>query len=908
MSISTGVGLISGINTADIIEQLMSIESRPKTLIQQRITETNNQKVAFTDLATRLATLKLTATTFKKPSTFQQANVSSSNSDVLTATAAPGAAKGSYQFQVARLVSAQQSIGAGFADTSTQTVGAGTLTFELGGGEITSQTNLAQLNGGAGVRRGAFRLTDGSGHSALVDVSDALTLDDVVRKINTSLDVNVRAEIAGDSLKLTDLSGGAQQINVQDLAGSYAAKDLGILGVSVGGVLSGQDIAYIGRNTALSDLNDGRGVRSVGSTVGPDFQVSNSAGTAFNISLDGVSTVGQLIDKIATATGGSVTVSIDAGSSSLKLSEFGGGSLSVTAMNGSKAAADLGIEGSGVGTMQGKAVQASPNTVLLSSLRGGQGLDLGVVRFQSRTGASVNVDFTGATTVQDLLDRINANAIGIKAEIKSSGNGIAITDSSGGLGPIAITDQGATTTAAQLGIAGSFNSTYSSVQGANLQRQWVSETTLLTSLNGGKGIAPGEMRLINAAGTSVDVEIKSTFRTVQDVLKAINANTIGITASINANGDGLLISDSSGGTVSKLKIEDLTGSAARDLGVLGTATATTLDGSYERTITLSGTETLEAAVTKINDLGFAVTAAIVNDGSTATPFRLSLTARDTGRAGRFGFDAGTTSLASRNLVDAQDAAVFLGAAGGQQPLVVTSSSNKISNVIKGVTLDLHAASSNPVTLNVTANSEAVVSEAKKFVENFNGLVAKIKELTAFDSETNKKGILLGSSAALQIQTELYSVVQRSVSGAGRYDSLLDIGIKVVSGAKLELDEAKFNEVFAKDPDAVNKLFTLTTKDADGKTVGKGMGYLMETGLNKLIDPVSGVITRHNKALEAKTDDFQDRITSLDKLLEGKKARLERQFASMETVLAGLQSQQNALSSLQTLTPLSSSKK
>src|SRR4051812_12471306 len=196
--ITSGIGLVSNINYKDIIDQLMTLESRPKDKLQERIDQTNDRKVAYADLQTRLTGLKLTATTLKKPSTFQAAEAASSDENVLTATAANGAAIGNYQFSVARLVTTQQSVSGGVADFDTARVGAGTLTIEEGGGELSTQTPLAQLNGGAGVSRGKFRITDRSGASAVIDASAAVTVDDVVKQINTSLGVTVRATVDGD--------------------------------------------------------------------------------------------------------------------------------------------------------------------------------------------------------------------------------------------------------------------------------------------------------------------------------------------------------------------------------------------------------------------------------------------------------------------------------------------------------------------------------------------------------------------------------------------------------------------------------------------------------------------------------------------------------------------------------------
>src|SRR6185503_925069 len=114
--ISTGIGLVSGINSKDIIDQLIQLESRPKTLLQGRIDSTNQQKLAYTDIQTRLASVKIFGTTMKKPQTFAAATTTTSDENVLTATAASGAAIGSFQFQVARLVTTQQAVSAGFTD------------------------------------------------------------------------------------------------------------------------------------------------------------------------------------------------------------------------------------------------------------------------------------------------------------------------------------------------------------------------------------------------------------------------------------------------------------------------------------------------------------------------------------------------------------------------------------------------------------------------------------------------------------------------------------------------------------------------------------------------------------------------------------------------------------------------
>jgi flagellar capping protein FliD len=80
----------------------------------------------------------------------------------------------------------------------------------------------------------------------------------------------------------------------------------------------------------------------------------------------------------------------------------------------------------------------------------------------------------------------------------------------------------------------------------------------------------------------------------------------------------------------------------------------------------------------------------------------------------------------------------------------------------------------------------------------------------------------------------------------------------------------------------------------------GVANRIERAINALIDPVSGVVPRQNKNLDSRSDQFKSRISSLDKLIAAKRLRLEKQFANMESVLAGLQDQQKAIGQIQTI--------
>ncbi|MGA2441581.1 MAG: flagellar filament capping protein FliD [Tepidisphaeraceae bacterium] len=897
--ITSNIGIISGINTGAIVNGLISIDSQPVTLLQTQITSAKNQQQAYSSLEMQLTAMQQIGQNLALPQTFQEATTNSSNPNVLTATAGIGAAVGSYQFQVAQLVSTQQSISNGFANTSSAPVGAGTLTLEAGGGEAYSQTPLSQLNGGSGVAQGQFRITDRGGNSTVINTSNDINLDDVVSQINNATGISVHAAVTDQGLQITDQTGGTGTLAIQDLNGGTTAKNLGIAGAASGNTLTGSVINYISTATSLSQLNDGNGIATT--TAGQsDFAVTVSDGSTINVSLNGATTVGDLLNDINTPGGSKLKASINSTGNGLTLTDTSGGSgtFTLAPQNGSQAASDLGLTAAASGnTIQGAPLIAGLDSVLVRSLNGGSGLPLGTISITDRGGHSGDINLSGATSLSDIINGINTNTLGIdvSAALNSSGTGLQITDTSGGSGNLVIGDVGSTTTASALGIAGTFNSSVQAVEGANLQRQYVSLNTLLSNYNGGAGVSLGQFQIQNSTGAVATVDLThGTYNTIGDVIGSINAKKLGVTASINSTGNGILLTDTAGGT-GKLTVTDVNGgTTAADLNIAGAATGTTLDGAQQKTITVTSTDTLASLQSKINKLGFGVVANIINDGSSSAPYRLSLTAVNSGEAGRVVIDGGTTNLGIRNLVNAQDAAVFYGGSGGSQPLLITSNTNQLSNVIKGVTVSLVSASSSPVSLSVTPDPTNVSAQLQNFVTDFNSLVGTITTDTHYDTTNNTGGILLGDGTTQQVQVSIYNMISTVVKGTGQYKDLAQIGItvntngNVNSGATLNFDPSTFQTAFANDPNAVQDLFSTATV---------GLGNVINNAMTSLTDPVNGTLTLENNTLTTEIKQYNDQINSLNAILAEKKTQLENEFNNMENTLATLQTQGSLLTAL-----------
>lgn len=1012
---TTGVGLISGLPISSIIDQLMAIEARPRMLLQARVANLQAERTALLDISARLLAIKNAIASLATPSFFRSASAVSSDPHVLTAAVGENPSFGSFSFRVLSLASNHQVVSRGFADADRTPLGAGSLSIELGNGRLDRDTPLEFLNGQQGIRRGTVRITDRSGATADIDLTAAGTVGDVLEAINAAVGIDVFAEVQGDHIVLADLTGGARNLLVRDVGSGRAAADLGIAAEVASDRITGTDVNYVLDSTLLRFLNDGNGVRrrdegtladftirlrnlaEIDVTLSDDLQdstalaalnhgrgvqlgtirITDRSGASAELDLAGATTVGDVIQRIDdvdigvsavrtpagitisdttgrddgnliiedisgsaaadlriagnTAAGsiasgtiyevstigdvirainfapgndGLVVASLDGRTNRLVLSDTtdGDGSTQVVAAQTSDgavvgAAADLGLVGisSAQGTIRGERLIAGLNTTLLRSLNGGRGVSAGSLTVVARDGTQTTIDLAGARTVREVIDRINETTAtsGIAASLNAAGTGIRLTDVSGGTGSLEVLDS---QTARDLGLVGVHAG--DEADGGNLQLRYVSEATRLDDLNFGRGVARGAFRITTSTGASARIDLSgASAQTVGDLLRLINSHPSldGITAEINETGDGILIRDASGGQ-GRLTITEEGSTTARDLNILGEAGdgGTFIDGSFEIRIDLAASDTLNDLSRKLNSASDRLTATVINDGGAANPFRLSITSTIPGRRGEIVLDTGGIDLRPSTLSRARDAVLQFGAGDGGAALVVTSASNTIRDVLPGLTLNLLGTSDDPVTVTVSKDVDKMVSAISTFVSAYNDAIDRIEVLTDFDEETQTGGILLGDATVLRVRSRLNSAMLRTVPDVdARLSRLSAFGVRIGSGAKLLFDEQAFRNRMESDPAAVEAFFA---------GAEQAFAATLEEVLDELTDSADGLIARQNNALQAREDLLNERIEALSALLEKRRERLTREFEALETALAQLQAQQQALTGLTLILP------
>jgi flagellar hook-associated protein 3 len=342
---------------------------------------------------------------------------------------------------------------------------------------VDGSTALTDLNDGNGVdlTPGIFRVTDANlGISIAVDLSAATDLNSVISAINTQL----QAPLPPNNITNLTASLGDEGNNLKLVA------------------IDRSDVSLV---TPLRNLNQGAGI----DRTNPSFIIHN-ADHSIEVTVDiaSATTLGDVVTAINSVLSGhpdptvqNVVASLNAAGTGLMLQDNNGVPIGLTvsdtdldagpardlgiigsinpqlvgtdlnprpefvieeSASGETTAADLGITGTMNYNLVGEDVD--PRLVAstpVSLLNNGVGIALDRIRIsQGGTTVTLDLNASGITTVQDLVDLLNSTGLSIRAAINSVGKGISIEN----LDPtqtLIIKDIDETKPAAALGIEGS---------------------------------------------------------------------------------------------------------------------------------------------------------------------------------------------------------------------------------------------------------------------------------------------------------------------------------------------------------------------------------------------------------------------------------------------------------------------
>ncbi|HBG46168.1 MAG TPA: hypothetical protein DDW94_04170 [Deltaproteobacteria bacterium] len=303
-----------------------------------------------------------------------------------------------------------------------------------------------------------------------------------------------------------------------------------------------------------------------------------------------------------------------------------------------------------------------------------------------------------------------------------------------------------------------------------------------------------------------------------------------------------------------------------------------------QTVSVDSTTTLAGLRDSINALDAGVSATVVNEGTGANPYRLVLTSDTTGTGGAVTITQNDTTLAfSTTLQAAQNASVTV------DGITFTRSTNSVSDIITGVSLDLTVADPlKTITLTVSRDSEEIGKKVKAIVDAYNGVASYVKANNRYDSETKKGGPFFGDGVARSVWEDLRRIMTSAVSGLpDSMNRLQHVGVKTGDDGLMAFDSSAFSTALSGSYDDVVKMFV------KGESIS-GFGDLLYEAASDIDDFVDGRIKGRQNGIDKNIKRLDDDIREKDAQLFIYEEQLRSQFTTLETMLASLQSQSNAL--------------
>ena len=196
-----------------------------------------------------------------------------------------------------------------------------------------------------------------------------------------------------------------------------------------------------------------------------------------------------------------------------------------------------------------------------------------------------------------------------------------------------------------------------------------------------------------------------------------------------------------------------------------------------------------------------------------------------GRNGRR--EHGHGSLFGTTVQAAQDASVTMGEGAGA--MTITQSSNKITGLLPGVTLDLQTADvDKTITVTVSEDTATVKQAIKDFVDQYNNLIDFVGKQFKYDVATKSTGALFSDSDLRGIQPDINNKLFNEVDGLDQTITLLSqIGVTITSGNRLKIDDTELDEALSQNLGEVKKLFA-----AVGETSNPNISYVSSTSNTK----------------------------------------------------------------------------
>jgi flagellar hook-associated protein 2 len=304
-------------------------------------------------------------------------------------------------------------------------------------------------------------------------------------------------------------------------------------------------------------------------------------------------------------------------------------------------------------------------------------------------------------------------------------------------------------------------------------------------------------------------------------------------------------------------------------------------------VTIPDASTLQEAASAIRASGAPVSAVVIDDGSrrylSITSIKagfpldglasdaLSVTETTTGVSGR-PLTMGMTQVA-QNATFTVDGLTF------------TRQTNQVVDAVPGTTLTLSTQGGPAENLSIAFDVDATSAKLKTFVDAYNAVMAVVQGQLAVSPQADRSKLLVGDLSIRTLQSRLQTLVSATVGGATNVRALADLGVKTNQDGSLSIDATTLAGAMARDPGAVNALFT---------TSATGLGALTTALADSFTRASDGILTLRTSSLSTKVKEMDAEAIRLQDRLDAYRNLLVAQFTAMEQLVSSLKNSSNYL--------------
>jgi len=503
-------------------------------------------------------------------------------------------------------------------------------------------------------------------------------------------------------------------------------------------------------------------------------------------------------------------------------------------------------------------------------------------------GDGINTVTVGSATYNSIADQVTAiqngtgyNNLLFTVGVNSDGDGIAFTYKAAGsvASTPTLTGTGSTHTITNPTVGVSVSTPVSGVAAEYGVTGTMSETTTL---------------VVSDGTTTVSVD-SATYTNIAQQVTAIQAangyDNLIFTVSANADNDGFNFTYKTTGAVTTAPT--LTGSGSSHSVTTTTAGVTPINSTTTTSIAVD-TDTPAGVVSAINAANTGVQATLVGTGTGANTFRIVLSGQ-TGSDGVFTLtsspDLGFHDVAN-GLQNAQDSIIEF------EGLSLIRSSNTVTDVIDGASINLMATSASNVRVTINNDISVLKTNVKEVVTRYNDFLSLLDEFTEVDSESDLGGALLEDTSMVRFLKNKVkdSIFGDSTTPSGSFTSLRDLGISVNQYGVITFTEATYDVAVSSSYDDIVTMLTADTSSQNlFDTANKGLAQDIITALGDLTDS-TGAVTARESSSKVSLSGHQEELVKLEKRMEQVYERYLVQFSSMETLMATLDSTKDYLTS------------